>query len=427
MNKKLIATITGVAIAVAIGYGLKTLGIFYKKVPEEKLNVPKWKTSMKIKNPNYIDYVDEYDIVKSTDELGGKAAKYYTKYIDYVAPNGKPIRILAQNEVNDEQVLYAYSILSFYLESTDTKDKTEIANKMADNESILIMPNGADRDGKTSMLAMSLGQNLNYSEVANVGSKWYIENDYEHRDASFEEIFHLVHDYGIGTTKKPQADNETSQSIKKAMDNALLADKSKRGEEGLWALGFGKTIDEWEKEGSLEQEYIVSVIDSYYGLWNAFPKKGGMWGGYVAKSREDVINMDTLGYKALNSFLPPYITTMIRVDPSFTGDFKMYFDNKAPYTFKSQYLKNVTLTGSNNSNLYGNDLDNILMGNSGENIVNGMGGIDIVQFRGASLEYTVEKSSEGVIVTDTINGRDGKCILKNIELLRFTDKDIKSK
>lgn len=105
------------------------------------------------------------------------------------------------NEITDDQMLYAYDLLSFYLTSTETLDKSDIANQMANDNAILILPNGADKDGKTPMLAMALGQNLNQAEIANIGSKWYMENDFEHRDAAFEEIFHMVHDYGIGTTK----------------------------------------------------------------------------------------------------------------------------------------------------------------------------------------------------------------------------------
>lgn len=43
------------------------------------------------------------------------------------------------------------------------------------------------------------------------------------------------------------------------------------------------------REGSLEQEYIVSVIDSYYGLWEPWTEgTGGMWGSYVAKTRYEI-------------------------------------------------------------------------------------------------------------------------------------------
>lgn len=52
------------------------------------------------------------------------------------------------------------------------------------------------------------------------------------------------------------------------MKNALTTNKSKWGKEGLWGLDSKEWLDELSKEKSLEQEYIVSVIDSYlyYGM-----------------------------------------------------------------------------------------------------------------------------------------------------------------
>lgn len=114
--------------------------------------------------------------------------------------------MLAKDQVTDEQLLYAYSLLSFYLKDHKDLDIAAIANEMTENEAVLIMPNGADHDGKTPAAAMLLGQNLNQKGTANVGSKWYMDCDYDHRDATFEEIFHMVHDIRIGTTQNPGAD-----------------------------------------------------------------------------------------------------------------------------------------------------------------------------------------------------------------------------
>lgn len=108
----------------------------------------------------------------------------------------------------------------------------------------------------------------------------------------------MVHDYGIGKTRYPGAVPEITKNIPDAMSNALPSDKIEWGEKGLWALGFGGMITEWEQEGSLEQEYIVSVIDSYYGLWEPWAEgPSGMWGSYVAKSRDEIAKKDPVGKK----------------------------------------------------------------------------------------------------------------------------------
>lgn len=426
MKKKKIIISIIVVVMIALSFvAWKFLGLGFKKVRLEEIDVPEWKIEQSISNENYKDYADEYDIVRSTDGLSGVAKKFYSKYIDYKAPNSKPIRLLAMDKVTDEQLLYAYHMLSFYLKSNDKIDKTAIANRMSETATTLIIPNGADRDGKTPLKAMMLGQNLNQMEIANVGSKWYIDCDYEHRDASFEEIFHMVHDYGIGTTQNPGADPEISKIIADGKNNALPANESEWGKKGLWGLNSVNWLKELSEEGSVEQEYIVSVIDSYYGLWEPWMDgEGGMWGIYCAKNRNEITAKDPIGKAALESFLPQNITQMMRIDPSFDGEFAMTLSKDKPYTAKSQYLQCVSLTGTMDSSIFANNLDNILMGNSGSNTIDGKSGHDTVQFRGASSEYTIEQKNGAIFVTDSIEGRDGVNTLINIEVLRFTDKDM---
>ena len=115
---------------------------------------------------------------------------------------------------------------------------------------------------------------------------------------------------------------------------------------------------------------------------------------------------------------------MARINPEFSGTFKMYYDEKEPYTYKSKYLLNTRLIGTKDTSLIGNKEDNILLGNTGNNIIDGKEGTDVVQFSGASTEYEITTDDGKTIVKDKKN-RDGEDILVNIEILRFTDKDIK--
>ncbi len=374
-------------------------------------------------NKNYKDYVDLDDIVRDTSSLGGANSKYYDKYIDYIAPNGKPIRIMAAPKVSDEQLLKAYNVLSFYLTNHGKYDKTAIANSMADKGALLQMPNGADGQSDVKGSALS-GQPLYQNETPVAGSKWYIENDYSHRDASYEEIFHMVHDTGVGISQNPAAMPELTEKIKAGMEKALPKEKSDWGKKGLWGLGSREWLIELSKEASLEQEYIVSGIDSFYGLWEAYSESDkGMWGMYVPKTRAQVKELDAPAYEVITTFLGENLSYMERIAPEFEGTFKMNFDSKRPYTFKSQYLQNARLTGDKNSNLEGNELDNILIGNKGNNTIDGKGGNDVVQFSGASSEYTISKNGDKVVVKDN-GGRDGENTLLNIEVLRFKDKDL---
>lgn len=377
-----------------------------------------------ITNPNYVEYVNEKIIRTDTSTLGKEASKYYSKYIEYIAQNSKPIRILAQDKITDEQLMYAYSILEFYITNLEKNGYTGVADELASNNAMLVMPNGADGDGSTPDDAI-ISQPQYQDETANVGSEWYINNDYSHRDSTFEEIFHLVHGSGIGMVKSPKAAPELAESINDAMRNALPKDKKEWGKEGLWGINAKESLEEWNsEEGSLEAEYIICVIDTYYGLWEAFDGNGALFDEYMCKSRNELIENDPKGLAVLESMLPEYITAMMRIDPSFKGDFVMSLDETISYTYKSQYLINVMLTGNNDTNIVGNDQDNIFVGNKGNNKIDGKDGENIVQFFGESSEYNIIKTEQGCVVKDTVAGRDGEDELINIAVLRFTDTDV---
>ncbi len=375
------------------------------------------------KNKNYVAYTDTYDIVKDVSQLEEPYSTFYAKYINYIAPNAKPIRLIAADNVTDEQLLKAYNVLRFYLTDTDVYKKKAIANSMADRGAVLVLVNGADGDGNIPEEAL-IGQPLYQMELPTAGSTWYQENDYNHRDASYEEIFHLLHDLGIGTTQHPAAAPELSEKIKEGLESVLPEDKADWGVKGLWGREAKEWLLELEEEGSLEQEYIVSGIDSYYGLWEAYTENDrGMWGTYIPKTRKDVKEQDPQAYRIIHGFLGPVLTYMERISPEFNGTFKIYRDPSEPYTYKSQYLQNVRLTGDKNSSLEGNNLNNVLIGNKGNNALIGRGGEDVVQFSGASSDYSIKKNDGTIVVKDTKN-RDGEDTLIDIEILRFTDRDL---
>lgn len=117
----------------------------------------------------------------------------------------------------------------------------------------------------------------------------------------------------------------------------------------------------------------------------------------------------------------------------FEGTFSIKFDESLVYTYKSQHLINVTLTGNNDSSLIGNDFDNTLTGNAGNNVFEGRGGNDTLDggigtdtavFSGIYAEYKITRGGT-FIVEDNQQQRDGSDTLRNIEILRFSDKEIK--
>ncbi len=337
----------------------------------------------------------------------------FTKYTEVIAPNGKPITIIAQRGVRDIAVARCRNLLKFYLTNVSSAkygaDKSGVANAMANNHAMLMMPEGRHREGQEPDIH---AQPQFESETPVDGSRWYIQNDWEHRDAAFEEIFHLVHDMGIGTYMQgalPQYQQELkSEAIQSLKD-------------GRWGIPIDPHVNEWieelREEDSLAQEYIASVIDSYYGLWGAFDENpGGMWGIYIAKTRDEIKKKDPKGLALVEAFLPPMMVGYESlIDSNFRGTFSLQFNSDLPYTHKSQYYVDATLTGSKDTNLLGNDADNTFRGNKGDNIIDGSEGIDTVIFQGKRSEYEITDN----VVRDTIPGRDGTDTLVSIEELTF--------
>ena len=347
--------------------------------------------------------------------LGKEYSANFNRYTKVVTPNGGKIHIVAQSNLSDEQIVRARSTLEHFLKnypgSKYGNNKSELANKMAENGAILTLLNGQD-DGNNPVEVN--GQALFENEIQVEGHPWYINQDYNnHRDATYEEILHLVHDYGIGIdghNSFPGAMPKYQSEIRQAQKNALSTNS--------WGIGADKWINELTDENSLTQEYLAALIDSYYGLWGGWTDSNthGMWGIYVAKTRNEIFLEDPVGGEIMNNkFFHPYLTYNARIDSSFNGIFSLKFDSLKPYTNHSQYLKDITLLGNNDTSVYINQLDNNITGNKGTNTV---------IFNGNSSEYIIDITDIEISVTDKVSNRDGVNILKEIEKIKFTDQTI---
>lgn len=339
----------------------------------------------------------------------------FDRYTTIDTPNGGVIHIVVQDGVLDNQIVRSRAILQHFLTdypgSLYGADKSAVANKMAENNATLLLLNGVD-DG-TNAAAELDGQPLYYGEMQVEGHSWYVNQNYEHRDASYEEILHMVHDYGIGVDQNPTfvgADADFQNEIRAAQVNASAAN--------LWGIGAADWIAELTAENSLSQEYLAAVIDVYYGLWGSDTESSthGMNGLYVAKVRSDIMQEDPQGATLLDKkFFHPYLTYNARIDESFTGDFSLAFNPEIKYSHHSQYLKDVTLTGANNSNIIVNQLDNNITGNTG---------VNTVTFSGSSAEYSTTKENDVVTVKDMQDNRDGTNTLTAVEKITFSDTTI---
>ena len=244
-------------------------------------------------------------VVVLPDEVPELFRKHFVKYTKIVAPNGKPIHILAADGWTDDQIRHGRDVLDFLLTdhpgSEYGDDKSDIANAMADGKATMVFFN-TEEDLEAAGWELFRGadlsmQDLRANECPAPGDADYMEH--VTRDAAYEEIWHLVHDYGIKPTRPAMiAEMRAANDI--AADNGWKA----------WP------DDEPEEHPN---EYVGVLIDNYFDLWAVHPtlyesrpiEPGDIpdghshFGRYFANSRDAVKEQDSLGYALIEKFLPP--------------------------------------------------------------------------------------------------------------------------
>ncbi|MDP6538665.1 MAG: hypothetical protein QF903_07270 [Planctomycetota bacterium] len=333
----------------------------------------------------------------------------FDRYTKITAPNGQAIHFLLQSQVTDEMAVRAREVMRFYLTDVPGSqygaDKTDVANLMGLLEAALVYFNNeaAANQAMNGPLGNAdiFAQDL-YATESVVEASWpYLFNTV--RDATLEEVFHLVHGAGIRWTFPAY-----HQEIVAATNAAIAA--------GFYFPPPG--LPPWDRPF----EYIISVIDVYYGFWAHDPDNDGtsFGGEYTFNTRAAVEAGDPQGVTVMRKFLPEHFSASLTAAASFQGTFLLAFDGGVEYTHKSRYLTDLRLWGSHPSGLVGNDLENVLGGNAGDNAIAGGGGTDTVVFQGPRAEYVVS----GNQVADTVGGRDGTDTLDAVEWLEFSDQTV---
>lgn len=334
----------------------------------------------------------------------------FERYTKIVAPNGQAIHFLIQNQVTDEMAVRAREVMRFFL--TDVPgtqygaDKTAVANRMGILEAALVYFNTEQAAGQAFNGPLGnaniFAQDLYATESVVEGTFAYINNT--NRDATFEEVFHLVHGAGI-------------QPILPVYHAEMTAAKNAAKAAGNWTPPAGLPLQDEVFE------YIISVIDVYYGYWAHDPDGDdtSFGGEYAFNTRASVEAGDPQGVAVMRKFLPEFFTAQLHCTAGFNATFTLTFNPGTEYTFKSRYMTEVHLSGSNPSNLVGNPLGNVLGGNSGNNAIDGGPGSDTASFSGPKAEYVIQCATPGFTVDDTVANRDGMDSLSSIEFLRFSD------
>jgi len=359
----------------------------------------------------------------------------FAKYTKLIAPNGKPIHFLAQDGWSDDRILKARNVMQHVLTDVPGSrygaDKSIVANSMSDLKATMVLFNTepelraafANTNLRSADLSM---QDLRANECPVEGDEDYMAH--RTRDASFEEIIHLVHDYGI----KPALPQ---------MQDALRQIDAEATAREIWR---GWPDDEVENHPN---EYLGVINDNYLDLWTVLPtvyegrpiEDGSIpaghthFGRYGARGREGMRATDPKGLAIVQEFFPPFLTYNPHLPDDFEGTFSLTMDPRRRYTNKSQHLRDVTLTGDNDADLVGNGWGNALTGNAGDNSLRGNGGDDLIDggdgtdtatFVGNADDYEIAHDSGVTRVIDARIGRDGTDVLLGIERLKFADRAI---
>ena len=206
--------------------------------------------------------------------VSGKIGKVFSKYVYTSAPNGGRIEIFGTAGVSDEKMLYALDILEQYLTSDGDlykkNHKEVIANSMANKRCALAFFDTEEQFEDNIAKVFFAGYNMQ--------DLYATESLGTFRDASYEEILHLVHNYGIAPTLF-----KFQIKLQKANDDALAR--------GIWNPWGGLP------QADFDDEYLAALMDCYLGLWDGLGPT--FWGAYEPSSREELKLIDPVGYQLI--------------------------------------------------------------------------------------------------------------------------------
>ncbi len=159
-----------------------------------------------------LEYGTEYIKITGVSESDKNYFKYFCKTSDVFG-----IKIYATENVDNEKVLHAASILAEYLDNDEdgTVDNQRIINKLVDKKAWILMVEGEEesRDAIRFPIGNPFFLELYDEEVS-------IINGNPRFDASLEEILHLITQHGYAKVYPNKFGENKNSEIAKAMDEA---------------------------------------------------------------------------------------------------------------------------------------------------------------------------------------------------------------
>ena len=363
----------------------------------------------------------ENGIVSLPESIDSIFSAVADKYTHIPTPNGDVIPFLIQDMFTDSQVLHARRVLESFLSNVPGSEwgdnKEAVANAIAQTGAILFLLNDESEYENPNLLELFdlgvKGQDLLSIEVFPEGTDEYMNSS--ERDATYEEILHFVHVFGIQIALPAM-----QAYIENAMEDAL---------QGNYYIPIGDLPEE-----NYDEEYFAIGLESYFGLWSHNPNGDGFSGDgeYPFIQRTDMALGDPLLYNLILEFFGENWQYTAVLPSDFNSTFYLKRETALDYSFRSQFLNDVVLTGVNSSSIIGNDFTNHFYGNDGNNIfqgfmdndtIHGGSGVDLAIYQGERSEYIIIPpeftADSSYQVIDLELDRDGVDELFDVEEIQF--------
>lgn len=367
---------------------------------------------------------DGRDIVDLTDPaLDPLLTDVFDRYAAYTTPSGDRVHVLAEGGVDDSVIRRTVDVLGLQLAdvqgATAGADKGDIADVMAsENAAIALFADRASFEPPTAAV-QAFGADfenrfipLAADEVVVEGTEPYHRQS-PARDRTFSASAALIHRLGL-RTERP----DWVASLRDRRADAELAGT-------FTGTDTGRYLD-------LDEVYLGALAESHAGVWGHDPDgDGGAIGGtYAFGSRDAMASGDPAALALYGDMFAARHDFPARVAPEFTGTFDMLFRTSTPYSNRSRYLRDVTLTGSLFAELFGTSGDDVLTGNDGNNNIRGRSGDDVIDggpgndtaiFLADQAEFTVTFHPDGSVTVQHNAGTLGTNTVRNCEQILFRD------
>jgi len=159
-----------------------------------------------------LEYGTEFIKITGVSESDKNYFKYFCKTTEVFG-----IKIYATENVANEKVLHAASVLSEYLDNDEdgTADNQRIVNKLIDKKAWLLM--AMDEEESRAAIRIPIGK---WSNLELYDEEVSIINGSPRFDASLEEILHLITQHGYAEVYPKKFGENKNSEIAKAMDEA---------------------------------------------------------------------------------------------------------------------------------------------------------------------------------------------------------------